>query len=52
MVKNSPDWDTENTELEEYLEQVPDYPTDTQVEGFNHLDLGPVPNSKKKEVVT
>jgi hypothetical protein len=51
MVKNSPDWDTENTELEEYLEQVPDYPTDTQVEGFNHLDLGPVPNSKKKEVV-
>ena len=51
MVKNSPEWDTENVSLEEYLEQVPDYPTDEQVEGFNHLSLGPLPNFKKKETV-
>ena len=48
MVKNSPDWDTETMDVEQYLEQVPDYPTDEQVEGFNHLSLGPVPNFKKK----
>jgi len=51
MVKNSPEWDTENVSLEEYLEQVPDYPTDEQVEGYNHLSVGPLPNFKKKETV-
>lgn len=52
MVKNSPEWDFENTELEDYLQTVPDYPTDEQVEGFNHLSLGPLPDFKKKEKVT
>jgi len=52
MVKNSPDWDTENVSLEQYLEQVPDYPSDEQVEGYNHLSVGPVPNFKKKEPVS
>jgi hypothetical protein len=49
MVKNSPEWDHENVSLEEYLEQVPDYPTDAQVEGFNHLYVAPfVPVKKQK----
>ena len=48
MVKHSPEWDFENVELEDYLQTVPDYPTDEQVEGFNHLSLGPVPDFKKK----
>jgi len=52
MVKNSPDWDTENVSLEQYLEQVPDYPSDEEVEGYNHLSLGPVPVFKKKEPVS
>jgi len=52
MVQNSPAWDTETVSLEEYLEQVPDYPTDAQVEGYNHLYVGPVANPKKKEPVT
>jgi len=51
MVQNSPAWDTENTSLEQYLEQVPDYPEDWQVEGYNHLYVGPVQNPKKKEPV-
>ena len=52
MVQNSPEWDTENVSLEEYLEQVPDYPSDEEVEGFNHLYLGPVQKPEKKEVVS
>jgi len=50
MVKHSPEWDTENVSLEQYLEQVPDYPTDAQVEGFNHLYMGPVQKPQKKQV--
>jgi len=34
------------------LEQVPDYPTDEQVEGYNHLYVGPISSPKKKEVVS
>ena len=52
MVKNSPDWDTENVSLEQYLEQVPDYPSDEEVEGFNHLYVGPVQKPEKKETVS
>jgi hypothetical protein len=52
MVKNSPEWDVENVDVDQYLETVPDYPTDAQVEGFNHLSLGPLPDFKKKEKVT
>jgi hypothetical protein len=52
MVKNSPEWDTENTSLEQYLEQVPDYPTDGEVEGFNHLYVGPIQKPQKKEAVS
>jgi len=49
MVKNSPDWDYENQTLEQYLETVPDYPTDEQVAGFNHLYVEPfVPFKKAK----
>ena len=49
MVKHSPDWDYENQTLEQYLETVPDYPTDAQVAGFNHLYVEPfVPFKKEK----
>ena len=49
MVKHSPDWDYENQTLEQYLETVPDYPTDEQVAGFNHLYVEPfVPFKKEK----
>lgn len=51
MVKNSPEWDFENVSVEEYLEQVPSYPEDSEVEGYNHLYVGPVQNPKKKEPV-
>ena len=52
MVKHSPEWDFENVELEDYLQTVPDYPTDSQVEGFNHLYVGPVQKPQKKEAVS
>jgi len=52
MVKNSPEWDTENVSVEEYLETLPDYPTDQEVEGFNHLYVGPIASPKKKETVS
>jgi hypothetical protein len=52
MVQNSPEWDIENVSVEQYLETVPDYPTDEQVEGYNHLSVGPLPNFKKKEVTS
>ena len=49
MVKNSPDWDYETQTLEEYLETVPEYPTDAQVQDFNHLYVEPfVPFKKEK----
>ena len=49
MVKNSPDWDIEKQTLEEYLETVPEYPTDEQVKDFNHLWVEPfVPFEKNK----
>ena len=49
MVKNSPDWDYETQTLEEYLETVPEYPTDEQVQDFNHLWVEPfVPFKKNK----
>lgn len=51
MAKHSPEWDTENVSLEQYLELLPDYPTDQQVEGFNHLYVGPVAKPQKKESV-
>ena len=50
MVQHSPEWDFENVELEDYLQTVPDYPSDEEVEGFNHLSLGPLPDFKKKVV--
>ena len=50
MVKNSPDWDIEKQTLEEYLETVPEYPTDEQVKDFNHLYVAPfVPFKKEVE---
>ena len=49
MGKNSPDWDIEKQTLEEYLETVPEYPTDEQVKDFNHLYVAPfVPFKKEK----
>jgi hypothetical protein len=49
MVANSPDWDYEKQTLEEYLETVPEYPTDEQVKDFNHLYVAPfVPFKKEK----
>jgi len=47
MVEHSPEWDTENVSLEDYLETVPDYPTDEQVEGYNHLSVALKPVSKE-----
>jgi len=41
MVKNSPDWDDTKQTLEEYLDTLPDYPTDEQVAEFNHLYVAP-----------
>ena len=52
MVQHSPEWDFENVELEDYLQTVPDYPSDEQVEGFNHLYVGPVQKPQKKEAVS
>lgn len=51
MVKNSPEWDFENVDVDQYLETLPDYPTDEQVEGYNHLYVGPIASPKKKEPV-
>ena len=49
MGKNGPDWDIENQTLEQYLETSPDYPTDQQVAGFNHLWVEPfVPVKRAK----
>ena len=49
MGKNSPDWDIEKQTLEEYLETVPEYPTDEHVKDFNHLWVEPfVPFEKNK----
>ncbi|NBR46938.1 MAG: hypothetical protein EBT68_07505 [Verrucomicrobia bacterium] len=52
MVENSPEWDTENVDVEQYLEQLPDYPTDEQVEGYNHLTVALKPVVKKEEPVS
>ena len=52
MVEHSPEWDFENVELEDYLQTVPDYPTDEQVEGYNHLSVASKPLPKKEEVVS
>jgi len=48
MVANSPDWDYEKQTLEEYLETVPEYPTDEQVKDFNHLYVAPFVPFKKE----
>jgi len=49
MGANSPDWDIENQTLEQYLETVPEYPTDEQVKDFNHLWVEPfVPVKREK----
>jgi len=48
MVQHSPEWDFENVELEDYLQTVPDYPSDEQVEGFNHLSVASKPVVKEK----
>ena len=49
MGKNSPDWDIENQTLEQYLETSADYPTDEQVQGFDHLWVEPfVPVKRAK----
>ena len=50
MVQHSPEWDFENVELEDYLQTVPDYPTDEQVEGYNHLSVAVKPLPKKETV--
>lgn len=47
MGKHSPDWDVENQTLEQYLETVPEYPTDAQVKDFNHLWVEPFVPFKK-----
>jgi hypothetical protein len=49
MVKHSPDWDYENQTLEQYLETVPDYPTDAQVAEFNHLYVEPFVAPKREK---
>ncbi len=49
MGANSPDWDYQNQTLEQYLETVPDYPTDEQVQDFDHMWVAPfVPLKKNK----
>ena len=49
MVQNSPDWDFEKQTLEEYLDTLPEYPTDEQVKDHNHLYVAPfVPFKKEK----
>ena len=49
MGKNGPDWDIENQTLDQYLETSADYPTDEQVQGFNHMWVEPfVPFKKNK----
>ena len=48
MVQHSPEWDFENVELEDYLQTVPDYPSDEQVEGYNHLSVAVKPLPKKE----
>lgn len=49
MVQNSPEWDFEKQTLEEYLDTLPEYPTDEQVKDHNHLYVEPfVPFKKEK----
>ena len=48
MVKNSPDWDYEKQTLEEYLDTLPEYPTDEQVKDFDHLRVEPFVPFKKE----
>lgn len=47
MGKQSAEWDTENQTLEQYLETIPDYPTDEQVQGHDHMWLAPFVPFKK-----
>ena len=47
MGANGPDWDIENQTLEQYLQTSPDYPTDEQVQGFDHMQLAPFVPFKK-----
>ena len=46
--KHSPDWDYEKQTLEEYLDTLPEYPTDAQVKDFNHLYMAPFVPFKKE----
>jgi hypothetical protein len=48
MVKHSPDWDYEKQTLEEYLDTLPEYPTDEQVKDFDHLYVEPFVPFKKE----
>lgn len=47
MGANGPAWDVENQTLEQYLETSPDYPTDEQVQGHDHMWLAPFVPFKK-----
>jgi len=51
MVEHSPEWDFENVSVEEYLETLPDYPSDEQVEGYNHLTVAVKSVAKESEEV-
>lgn len=48
MVKNSADWDDQKQTLEEYLDTLPEYPTDEQVRDFDHLYVAPFVPFKKE----
>ena len=49
MVQHSADWDYEKQTLEEYIDTLPDYPTDQQVQGHDHMWVEPfVPFKKNK----
>ena len=47
MVKHSADWDYETQTLDQYLQTVPEYPTDAQVQDFNHMWVAPFVPFKK-----
>jgi len=41
------EWNLETQTLEQYLETAPDYPTDEQVQGHDHMQLAPFVPFKK-----
>ena len=50
MVDHSPEWDYENTSLEDYLETVPDYPPDERWKATTICTWGLLQSLRRKRL--